>query len=50
VTSLGVSLKLAEEAHRRSTMMGIFYKRLRQILCAEHCFILPLLRKGVAAE
>ena len=50
VSSLVVSLKLAEEAHRRSTMIGIFYKRLRQVLCVEHCFIAPPLRKGVTAE
>jgi hypothetical protein len=47
VSSLVVSLKLAKEAHRLSTMMGIFYKRLRRVLCAEHCFIPLLLKRGL---
>jgi hypothetical protein len=50
VSSLLVGPKLAEEAHRRSTIMGTFYKRWRQVLCAEHCFIPPLLREVLAAE
>ncbi len=30
--------------------MGTFYKRWRQVLCAEHCFIPPLLREVLVAE
>jgi hypothetical protein len=50
MSSLLVGPKLVEEAQRRSTIMGTFYKRWRQVLCAEHCFILPLLREVLAAE